>query len=97
MRATLAGLAGAAALIMAMPGWAAEPVPVDQGPQWTNDARTAFYGQEATGIIDIGQHDLGAFARQSIGAGGTDTRCAAGDNRDFTIHLTHDPVPLQTW
>jgi hypothetical protein len=42
MRATLAGLAGAAAVIMAMPGWAAEPVPVDQGPQWTNDARTAF-------------------------------------------------------
>jgi hypothetical protein len=74
MRATLAGLAGAAALIMAMPGWAAEPVPVDQGPQWTNDARTAFYSQDQGSqimplawMMALKQPDGSAFLEDSLG------------------------------
>ena len=74
MRVTSVGLAGAAAIILAMPGWAAEPVPVDQGPQWTNDARTAFYSQDQGSqimplawMMALKQPDGSAFLEDSLG------------------------------
>ena len=47
----------------------------------------------AAGIVDIADNDLRARARQSLGAGGTDARCGAGDNSDLALYLSHHLAP----
>jgi hypothetical protein len=43
----------------------------------------------AAGIIQVGNHYLGAFTRQCCRTCCADARCAAGDDRDLAVYLHH--------
>jgi hypothetical protein len=43
----------------------------------------------AAGIIQVGNHYLGAFTRQCCRTCCADARCAAGDDRDLAVYLSH--------
>ena len=41
------------------------------------------------GIVQVGQHQFRALARQNARAGGTDARCRARDDADPAVELAH--------
>src|SRR5262249_18864328 len=44
-------------------------------------------------VVQIGEHQLRSFACENTRAGSTDAGCAAGDDPDFAIELTHRVLP----
>jgi hypothetical protein len=49
----------------------------------------------AARIVDIGDHHLGAFARQCRRAGRPDPRGAAGHDRHLALDLPHHVLPCR--
>src|SRR5271166_855773 len=54
------------------------------------------YDTAAAGIVEVGYHDFGAFARQRRCTCSTYSRPATGYDGNLTLYLAHDVLPLRS-